>query len=351
MRNIRRTIQPGGGKPIIRPHDLEDKTRHSILVVASEHDITDHYTQYLYPEGYERIYTASSVLEAQDILERTIPDITIVDLDRRFEGPVTGIELIEQIVMDWDVPTNFLVVSEDVDTITTATDQWAMDYILAPFGPQNLCLRVKKSIVDSIIRKGSTTDLLTGLTNKQVFLDQLHREISGFHRDPSEPVSVVSYDIDRFKRINDTYGHVEGDRVLIEVGAQARRILRAKDIKSRCGGEEFGVLMAGTPFKFANLGYNRFADYFRSNPQRLRQNGGHVDEIITFSAGIATLTEEIYCNQLAKMYDLKTDEGVREVAERMLECADKGLYFVKKNGRTGVYEENAFALLDEILGN
>lgn len=92
----------------------------------------------------------------------------------------------------------------------------------------------------------SETDPLTGLANRRKFDIDLHREVARAHR-MSAPLVLAFLDVDHFKRINDTFGHVQGDRVLVQIARQLRASVRS-DVDScyRIGGDEFAVLLPGS---------------------------------------------------------------------------------------------------------
>ncbi len=90
-----------------------------------------------------------------------------------------------------------------------------------------------------------TTDGLTSVHNKRYFLETLERELSQSLRAGS-PLSLMMMDLDKFKSVNDTYGHLAGDEVLIEFSRRAKSILRSGDLLCRYGGEEFVMLMTRT---------------------------------------------------------------------------------------------------------
>jgi len=87
----------------------------------------------------------------------------------------------------------------------------------------------------------SSTDFLTGLLNRRAFTDIASSQIGSALRH-GWPVALILFDIDHFKRVNDTYGHDAGDAVLIEIAALARRMFREGDFVARHGGEEFVAL-------------------------------------------------------------------------------------------------------------
>jgi len=89
------------------------------------------------------------------------------------------------------------------------------------------------------------TDLLTGLYNKAFFLEAVKTEISRGRRN-QKPLSLILFDFDNFKELNDTKGHVEGDRILKEIGMLLKEQVRSMDIACRYGGEEFTVILPET---------------------------------------------------------------------------------------------------------
>lgn len=90
-----------------------------------------------------------------------------------------------------------------------------------------------------------TLDALTGAFNKSYLLDNLRREIAGASRH-GRPLAVVMTDIDRFKSVNDTYGHLVGDEVLREFGKRVAEVCRDGDLFARYGGEEFCLMLPDT---------------------------------------------------------------------------------------------------------
>jgi len=94
------------------------------------------------------------------------------------------------------------------------------------------------------------TDELTGLPNRRAFDDQLRRRLEG-HTQHNVPFSILLIDVDYFKRVNDTYGHVAGDRVLCDIAEVLRRAMRKHDLIARYGGEEFAALLPCTSLEDA----------------------------------------------------------------------------------------------------
>jgi GGDEF domain-containing protein len=95
---------------------------------------------------------------------------------------------------------------------------------------------------EETLRQLATTDALTGIANRRSFMEKLADEFARFQRF-SNPVAVLMLDIDHFKRVNDTWGHAVGDKVLHDFAAICQQVVRKVDVVGRLGGEEFAVLL------------------------------------------------------------------------------------------------------------
>jgi diguanylate cyclase (GGDEF)-like protein len=102
----------------------------------------------------------------------------------------------------------------------------------------------------------AVTDTLTGLYNRRYFFEFAVQEFERSRR-YARPLSVLMLDIDHFKKVNDTYGHLVGDRLLSELAKQCKSTLRDADVMARYGGEEFVVLLPETPARLALLAAER----------------------------------------------------------------------------------------------
>jgi len=162
--------------------------------------------------------------------------------------------------------------------------------------------------------QNSIRDPLTRLYNRSYFYDALNQAID--NANASRPVSVIVSDLDRFKRINDCYGHLQGDKVLQFVAHLLMDSVRPQDIAARIGGEEFVLMLANTP-----------SDAARQVAERIRLNlssfdkassEGQLPEPITISMGVFTTTSP----------NITTEECV--------ESADKAMYEAKETGRNRV---------------
>ncbi|MDR0842474.1 MAG: diguanylate cyclase [Acidobacteriota bacterium] len=160
----------------------------------------------------------------------------------------------------------------------------------------------------------ATTDGLTGLNNRRRFFELAESEFVRYKR-YGAPLSVFMMDIDHFKKVNDTYGHAVGDKVLAHLSRRLKTLVRESDIVGRYGGEEFAVMLPETPIETAAAVAERIrADI--ENAAVATEEFGHIK--YTLSIGVSMFTKE--------------DKSVAMV----FDAADKCLYEAKETGRNKV---------------
>ena len=167
----------------------------------------------------------------------------------------------------------------------------------------------QKQMYESALRDG-----LTKAFNKKYFTDRLESELTFALRHQS-PLVLVMFDIDHFKKVNDTYGHQAGDLVLSELSTLLTAALRAEDVFARYGGEEFAVICRGTDLTQAQIVGERMRKAVETH--RFTFEGTHIP--VTISVGIAGLP----------------DAAVKDATD-LVARADKALYQSKHGGRNRV---------------
>lgn len=155
----------------------------------------------------------------------------------------------------------------------------------------------------------ATTDNLTGLWNRRYFESRVSHEMSMADR-YKHPLSVLIFDIDHFKCVNDTYGHLAGDHVLVELSIRARQQIRATDLPCRWGGEEFMILMPNTNSQEAMAVAEKLRSAFAALP--IGEAGS-----ITASFGVASYQPN-------------------ELLDHWIGRVDHALYEAKESGRNAV---------------
>jgi diguanylate cyclase (GGDEF)-like protein len=201
----------------------------------------------------------------------------------------------------------------------------ADDYIIKPFKHHELRVRLRagRRIIElqnelfaarEILHAKATHDSLTCLLNHEEILDILDKELARSERD-GVCVSIIMADIDHFKKINDTYGHLAGDAVLRIIAQKMLSMMRTYDSIGRYGGEEFLVVLPECCIECASA----FAERLRSCISRDSIDTPEGMIPVTISLGVATSCK-----------DLKRDE------HSLVRFADAALYKAKENGRNRV---------------
>jgi diguanylate cyclase (GGDEF)-like protein len=161
-------------------------------------------------------------------------------------------------------------------------------------------------------QRQAAVDSLTGLSTYRVLRDRLVFEIERCKRS-SENFAVLFMDLDRFKDVNDTYGHEVGNEILKAVADEIRRAVRASDVAARYGGDEFVVILTRTELQ----GGLRVAEALRAGIEGIGRRLGYPAGLITVSIGLSE-------------FDSRMPEG------DLLTMADRALYRAKAAGRNAV---------------
>ena len=170
-------------------------------------------------------------------------------------------------------------------------------------------------VAHATIQKQALTDSLTGLPNHRAVMDQLSKELDHTRRN-NAPFSLLFFDADHFKRVNDTYSHAAGDAVLRQIGERASSVLRGGDTLGRFGGEEFVLLLPDTTIHEARLIAERIRAAVASKPISTSQVEGGI--AMTISIGISTYLSG------------------KETEQDVLSQADAAMYLAKRLGRNQV---------------
>ena len=194
------------------------------------------------------------------------------------------------------------------DDLTAQALRWAIHNAMEKVALRRQIERQRREL-----ERLATTDVLTGVFNRRVLLERLELELRRCRRYGTR-LCVLLLDVDHFKRVNDTYGHLAGDAVLVVLGHLLKTRVRGTDVAGRYGGEEFCVLLPETDL-----------DPGRELAERLRQHLAAE----TFAAGETTF--RVTCSVgVAHFHDAK-----QKVTD-LLQAADEALYQAKQQGRDRV---------------
>lgn len=216
-----------------------------ILIVDDDDTIRVLMNEFMATLGYQ-CYTASGGLEALDILETHPVEVVITDI---IMPGMDGLELTQQIKEKYDYEIIVMTGFAGEYSYEEVIQKGASDFVFKPVRYEELHLRLQRVLRERSMRKKlerlAITDDLTKLFNARHFYKRLTSEIDRANR-YEHPLALMMLDIDYFKVYNDTYGHLEGNTVLMRIGHTIRNGLRRLDSAYRYGGEEFTVVLPET---------------------------------------------------------------------------------------------------------
>jgi len=226
--------------------------RIQILIVDDDVAVRTTMNEYINAAGYEA-ESASCAEEALELLEKKSYHVVITDIILPAMG---GLDLTKIIRNDKDSDVIVMTGYSDDYSYEEAINIGASDFVIKPVRLEELLLRLKRVLKErdltkerirmmEKLQKLAVTDGLTKLYNSRSFYSQLETEVDRFNR-YKHPLSLLLLDLDHFKDYNDTYGHLEGDKILVHFSQIIKSCLRANDTAYRYGGEEFTVILPET---------------------------------------------------------------------------------------------------------
>lgn len=265
-------------------------------------------------DKYE-VQCAKSGKQALLMLSESIPDIILLDLNM---PQMDGFEVFERIKDNslWkDIPVIFITAEREKENEVKALSMGAMDFIYKPFEPEVLITRIEKVLditnKEQELEDAANIDVLTSLLNRKSLEKYMleSEDKSGY---------FMIFDLDNFKQVNDNYGHMVGDDVLVRVANVFKEVTGPKDRVCRLGGDEFAMFISGSISR----------DEVKSMVRKL----------------IATCEFEI-SELIADYSDFKVSVSIGISCMPNDGCefnelyanADKALYFVKQNGKRGYH--------------
>lgn len=293
--------------------DRHRSAPHRVLIIDDDLALAEHYKLVLSSADI-RAEVSNNPRAIFEVLEEFHPELILLDINM---PECNGIELAQVIRLNQDwlrVPITYLSSEQDVEKRALAMGRAGDDFLSKPLGDRELITAVSvraarsRQLSDALDR-----DSLTGLLKHSRIKEQVDAELSRAVR-ADENLSVVMLDLDHFKRVNDTYGHPAGDKVIKAIAHLLRQRLRKTDAVGRYGGEEFVAVLPRCSREEAQI-------LMEDVRQRLFDIAFTVDQRsfnVTLSAGIAAYRPGV------------------ERAEQLLQEADEALYRAKAEGRNRI---------------
>lgn len=294
----------------------------NILIVDDEVGVRDSMNEFIQMAGYNSTI-ASSAEDALKILKKDSKSIHVVITDIMLPG-MGGLELTKLIKRDYNSDVIVMTGYSGDYSYEEAINMGASDFVIKPVRLEELLLRLKRVLKEreltqervrmmEKLQRLAITDGLTKLHNSRSFYSQLEVEVDRYNR-YKHSLSLLLLDIDRFKNYNDTFGHLEGDKVLVRISQMIRSCLRKLDTAYRYGGEEFTVILPETSCEEALLVAERIRNTVQSEEF---QPAKGKKLAITISIGVTQYVE-------------------KEELSTFIQRADKAMYLSKQKGRNRV---------------
>ncbi|MBA3661737.1 MAG: diguanylate cyclase [Gammaproteobacteria bacterium] len=247
------------------------------------------------------------------VLQEFQPDLILMDINMPYCNGSELAQVVHQQESFSGIPIIFLSTiaerTKQLEVLSVAGD----DFLTKPIDPKHLLAAVRNRLMRShILRSRMARDSLTNLYNHTMIHQHLDREIIIAERH-QRPLSVVLFDIDHFKAVNDTYGHQAGDKVLKDLSMFLQKYLRKSDLIGRYGGEEFLVILPQTAVDEAVKIVEALRVKFAETPHTLDD----VNIFVTLSGGISNYPTFKTVGSLVKV-------------------ADNALYEAKQTGRNRI---------------
>ena len=275
-------------------------------------------------EEYE-VSTAKSGRQALLMLNEMTPDLIMLDINM---PQMNGYEVFDKLQEnpEWaKIPVIFLTAESDMTKEVKGLSMGAMDFIRKPFDPQVMKTRIDKvlSLYDQRIELegAAKRDSLTNLSTRKTLEENMLRP-------ECETGYFLILDLDNFKKVNDTYGHIVGDAVLVKLASVFEEVVGTRDRVCRLGGDEFAIFLPGNPDR----------EDIRNTVRRL---------IATSEFEIGNLIADYSDFKVSVSVGISCKPSDAKDFQELYGMADKALYYVKQNGKRGYHFYDTMAMNKE----
>jgi two-component system cell cycle response regulator len=300
-----------------RKSDALDEQKITVLAVDDDTSYLRYLEHLLKRAGYD-VLTAPSAAEALEVLQSEAVDLVLVDLNMPL---MDGIEMVQKLRADeklGSVYSILLTASGQLQTKLRALDSGLDDYLSKQASESEILARLRSAarrldlerrlhLENEELQTLALTDELTGIANRRALFRAAETMLSS-----GRPLVALLFDLNHFKQVNDTYGHLAGDRILADVGEVCRNNTRVGDVVGRYGGDEFLMLIRDASSADARV----LASRLESEICQLRWTIHGTTFGISVCCGVAG-----------------TDDGPHETFRDILTRCDEELYKFKDAGR------------------
>ncbi len=294
-----------------------EQLTYRLLIIDDDEPFREHIAAILKEEGYN-VTILEDPTRVLEVAEATKPDIILLDV---IMPEISGFDITRMLraTTNWkEIPLLFLTAEASPKVRLECFRAGGDDYIKKPVLKEELLARIGVRLERTrLYKERADRDALTTLPTRRAFLEMFKVRIAEVLR-YKRSACLCLIDIDRFKYVNDTYGHLTGDRVLATLGQLLGSRFRSVDIRGRWGGEEFTIVFYGEEKQTGKLILSRVLEEFRQIPFE----GEHGERFnCSFSCGIAELPED------------------GTTSDALFRIADERLYKAKELGRCRIETE------------
>jgi diguanylate cyclase (GGDEF)-like protein len=274
-------------------------------------------------EGTEGTASYAALVES---VARRLPDVLVLDTEAPYGNGFDICQEIKRRESTRHIPILMLTVKESLTEKLRGLESGATDVLAKPVNRKELTARLRALISQkreyetilkeyTLAQRRALTDGLTGLFNHSYFAETLDRQTEIAHRE-GQPLTIILFDVDRFKLYNDTNGHEAGNALLRELAHVMERSFRRDDFLARYGGEEFVILLPNTSKEQGAALAERLRKRVEEQPFEGRETQPHGR--VTISLGVASMPTDA------------------DTPKDLLELVDRALYRAKDGGRNRV---------------
>ena len=308
--------------------DVDGPATGRVLLIDDSRYDAEHFSRILKEAAYE-VEVVEATAAALAAVGDAAYDLVAVSLDLKTDDPYRLISQFRSADETRHLPILLIQNPDETDRMAKGLELGASEYIIRPIDRHELLARIRsqlrrmqyeRRLRDSLVQSVelAVTDPLTGLYNRRYF-DAHFGSLIERAKETERPLALVMLDLDHFKAINDSHGHDVGDQVLRETARRITESVRAHDMVSRFGGEEFAIVIPDTTVEIAVGVAERLRAAIGQQPFEVE--GSSKDEAITVTAslGIAVASRDPDATDLVKR-------------------ADYALYAAKRGGRNQAYQ-------------